>query len=384
MQQSVDTYAWYKMMRQTNPVAYNADYQSWSVFRYNDVQRVLSDTSAFSSQFMGSGEQDNAHPLGTSIINTDPPRHRKLRNLVTLAFTPRTVARLAPRISAIVNDLVNRVEHKGAMDIIDDLSYPLPVTVIAEMLGIPHEDRERFKHWSDELVGATHTPGTDPEVEMSRYFTHMIELRRQDPQDDLISDLIAAQIDGEHLTMTELLGFCILLLVAGNETTTHLIGNAILCFDEHPGTLEQLRAEPALIPDALEEVLRYRSPVRCMFRRVAVDTTIGDKEVKAGQHMNAWIASANRDEEQFPNADQFDIRRTPNRHLAFGYGIHFCIGAPLARLEAKIALEILLERLPGLKIKPDATVEPMPSMILQGVKHLPVTFEPQSVSSPAS
>src|SRR5579863_8984734 len=314
----LNVFPWYQMMRATNPVAFNPEYNSWSVFRYTDVQRVLSEHASFSSQFIGSDQ-----PLDSSIITTDPPRHRQLRSLATQAFTPRVVAQLSTRITTIVHDLLDKVVAQGSMDVINDLAYPLPVTVIAEMLGVPIADRERFKHWSDEVVGATNTSNVDPQVEMGVYFTDLIEQRRREPREDLITDLLNAQIDGQHLTLNEILGFCVLLLVAGNETTTHLITNAILCLDEHPEALEQLRAEPALLPDAIEEVLRYRSPIRLMHRVVATDTTIGEHKLKKGQNMIAWIASANRDEEQFPHADQFDIRRSPNRHLAFGYGIHF-------------------------------------------------------------
>lgn len=367
---ALNPFPWYRTMRESAPVYFEKRNHSWGVFRYNDVQRVLSDYSTFSSQFMGAEQ-----PLDTSMISTDPPRHRQLRSLISQAFTPRTVARLEPRITAIVHELLAEVAPTGRMDVIDDLAYPLPVIVIAELLGIPREDRERFKYWSDQVVGAAPTAGRDPQVEMSRYFLHMIEQRRREPRDDLISALLATQIDGQHLTEQELLGFCILLLVAGNETTTHLIGNAILCLDEHPEALAQLRAEPDLLPGAIEEVLRYRSPVRLMFRVTTQDTMIGDQEVKAGSGLQAWIASANQDEEQFPNAEQFDIRRSPNRHLAFGYGIHFCLGAPLARLEAKIALGIMLERLRELRRVRDVPLEPVGSFILFGVKHLPVTFK---------
>lgn len=376
MQQPTDQFEWYKMMRETNPVYYHPDYHSWSVFRYNDVQRVLSDHAAFSSQFMGrSAEPNPDHPLSTSMINTDPPWHRKLRNLVSTAFTPRTVAKLTPRIQDIVNDLLDQIAAQGEMDIIDDLAYPLPTTVIAELLGVPQEDREQFKFWSDELVGSSDTPGVDPEYEMGQYFRELIAQRRADPRDDLISALITAQVDGESLTIAELLGFGELLIVAGHETTTHLIGNTFLCFDEYPGAIEQLQTDASLIPDAVEEILRYRSPIRRMFRRVVSDITIGDQELKAGQFVNALIASANRDEEQFPNASVFDIRRSPNRHLAFGYGIHFCLGAPLARLEAKIVLEIMLDRFTNMQVKPDVALEPVGGMILHGFKHIPITFE---------
>ncbi|HKF38395.1 MAG TPA: cytochrome P450 [Ktedonobacteraceae bacterium] len=367
---SLDPYPWFRMMRESTPVYRNPRNQNWSVFRYNDVQRVLSEYSTFSSQFLGGGQA-----LDASMISLDPPRHRKLRSLATLAFTPRTIAQLEPRIAEIVHEQLDNVAAQGHMDIIDDLSYPLPVTVIAELLGIPLADRERFKRWSDQFIGALPTQGIDPEDEMSEYFRWIIQQRRQEPKSDLISALLAAQIDGQHLTEQELLGFCVLLLVAGNETTTHLIANAIWCLDNKPDALAELRANRALLPSAIEEVLRYRSPLKMMFRVAVQDTTIRETTIRAGEAVVAWIGSANRDETQFPNAETFDIHRDPNRHLAFGYGIHFCLGAPLARLESRVALDIMLDRLPNLRRDRDVPLEPISAFILHGVQHLPVTFE---------
>ncbi len=370
--EALNPFPWYRSMREAHPVYYQPQYQFWQVFCYDDVLRVLSDYTSFSSVFGGGGQRQD--PLGSSLISMDPPRHRQLRNLVTQAFTPRSVAQLSGRITAIVNELFNQVAAQGHMDVIDDLAYPLPVIVIAEMLGIPQEDRERFKAWSDAVVGATYPEGGDPQAEMSEYFLDMIQQRSRERKDDLISALLDAQIDGQHLNQRELLGFCILLLVAGNETTTNLIGNAILCFDEHPEVMEQLRAEPELVPGAIEEVLRYRSPVQFMYRRAAADITIRDQVIRTGQMVLAWIGSANRDEAQFPDPDYFDIRRAPNRHIAFGHGIHFCLGAPLARLEAKIALTMLLERFQDIKRVPGVQLEPTGSNIVFGVKHLPITL----------
>jgi cytochrome P450 len=366
----LNPFPWYSSMRTSDPVHYYEQYGVWQVFRYDDVLRVLSDYAIFSSSFGGPGQD----PLSTSLITMDPPRHRQLRNTVTQAFTPRSVARLSERITAIVTDLLDTVAASGQMDIINDLSYPLPVIVIAEMLGIPHEDRERFKHWSDAIVGITSANGHNPQHEMGAYFLNMIEQRRRDREDDLISALLDAQIDGVRLDQRELLGFCILLLVAGNETTTNLIGNALLCFDEHPEVMEQLRAEPDLIPSAIEEVLRYRSPVQMMYRHAISDVMLGGRQIRAGQMIMAQIGSANRDEAQFPNADTFDIRRTPNRHIAFGHGIHFCLGAPLARLEAKIALTLLLERFQDIRLVRTTPLAATGSDIVYGVKHLLVRF----------
>ncbi|MBA3826057.1 MAG: cytochrome P450 [Ktedonobacterales bacterium] len=376
----LDPFPWYATMREHAPVFQQGGGGPWHVFRYDDVQRVLSDYETFSSQ---EGRGGGTDPLGASIISLDPPRHRQLRTLAAMAFTPRAVAQLEPRIRAITNELLDAVVGRGTMDVITDLAYPLPVTVIAEMLGIPVADRARFKVWSDAIVqgsqeeavaAALATMGADWYGEMVDYFRHTIEARKTAPQDDLISALIAAQVDGEHLSMQELIGFCILLLVAGNETTTNLLGNALLCFDESPATEQQLRAAPQLLPTAIEEVLRYRAPVPMMFRAAVKDVELSGQRVPAGSAMIAWIGSANRDGAQFPEPERFDITRTPNRHLGFGYGIHFCLGAPLARLEARVALGEMLARLRDIRRVPNVTLEPLGGNIVSGVRHLPVTF----------
>ena len=382
IEQQLNPFPWYQTMRQTAPVYYDAERWNWNVFRYDDVLRVLSEYATFSSQFQGHGEPSANQPFAASIISTDPPRHRQLRALVTQAFTPRAVEALAPRITTIVNDLLDQVMSRGRMDVIEDFGYPLPVIVIAEMLGVPAKDREQFKSWSDAVVSMGSAGGMDGGAyqgnaigEMAGYFMGMIEGRRRAPGDDLISGLLAANIDGQHLTLPELLGFGSLLLVAGNETTTNLIGNALLCFTDHPEVWERLRAEPAALPGAIEEVLRYRSPVQSMFRVTTTDTQIHDQTIPQGSSVVAWIGSANHDAGQFSEPERFDIDRSPNRHVAFGQGIHYCLGAPLARLEAKIALEAMLERFRSVKRAPDVTLERLPSTIVFGPRSLPITFE---------
>jgi cytochrome P450 len=375
-EQQLDPYAWYAQMRTSQPITFIESQNAWQVFRYDDVMRVMSDYATFAEAFVSRSGGDASHdPMSHSLIALDPPRHRQLRSLVTQAFSPRSVAKLADRITFIVNQQLDRVAPTGRMDVIEDLSYPLPVIVIAELLGIPQEDRARFKAWSDAIVGANVEVTGDPMAEMGAYFTDMIQKRRAEAKDDLISALLAAQIDGVHLTQLELLGFCILLLAAGNETITNLIGNAILCFDDHPEVMDQLRANPARMPGAIEEVLRYRSPVQLMYRRAVSDVTIGDQQIAAGQMVVATLGSANRDPSQFPNPDVFDMQRTPNQHMAFGHGVHFCLGAPLARLESKIALTIMLDRFQNIRRDREIPLELTGSAFVYGVKHLPIAFE---------
>jgi cytochrome P450 len=383
-EQLIASYDWYRQMRETQPVSFDQNMQAWNIFRYDDVTRVLSDHATFSSEanrFIPEEYRD-ASPINSSIVRIDPPRHHQLRQLVSQAFTPRMVAHMEARIQEITSGWLDQVQALGEMDVIRDLAYPLPVTVIAELLGIAAERREDFKQWSDAFVtgdgeateeyAQTLAQATDSMVD---YFTQIIEERRAHPQNDLVSALLLAEVDGERLSSKELIGFCVLLLVAGNETTTNLIGNAILCLDEHPGTVERLRANRDLVPGALEEALRYYSPVKLQVRWAVNETTIGDQRIEAGQLLLVWVASANRDEAQFPTADQFTIEREPNRHLGFGRGVHFCLGAPLARLEAKVALNAMLDRLPGSWHVSDEPLSPIQSMSAFGVKTLPLTWE---------
>ncbi len=401
-------FEWYRRMRASAPVSHDAAAGYWQVFRYDDVLQIASDHATFSSagwearrRAIGREERVGFSP---TIVSMDPPRHRQLRSLVTQAFTPRAVAQLAPRITQIAHELLDQVTPSGAMDVMDDLAGPLPITVIAELLGVPATDRAIFKQWSDALLagdgdtdgdtdgatrgagaGAAAAPGSRSDEqraaadraarEMRSYFATILAERRARPQNDLIGGLLAAEVDGQRLSEDDLLGFCMLLLVAGNITTTNLLGNAMVCFDEHPEQFAHLREEPRLARGAIEEVLRYRPPARMLVRTATSDTTIADQRIRRGDAIVAWIASANHDEARFPEPERFDICREPNPHLAFGHGIHFCIGAPLARLEGKIALEAMLERLPGLKRACGRPAEPLGSPILWGVKHFHVTFD---------
>ena len=371
-----DPYPWYRQMRQSAPVHYDPKDGCWNVFGYNDVQRILLDHETFSSNLSGQMPVGNDDAIQTSIIALDPPRHNRLRSLVNKAFTRTSIGDLAPRISAITAELLDKIVAAGQMDVVRDLAYPLPVTVIAEMLGVPPDDRERFKRWTDAIVGEpeAYREAPDAERQLGEYFVQIVDQRRRQPRHDLISALLQAEVDGERLSMVELLGFCVLLLVAGNETTTNLIGNAVLCFAENPDVPQRLRETPSLLPMTIEEVLRYRSPVQALPNRVATrDVEVAGQQIKRGQQVVFWLGSANRDEAKFPDAERFIMDRTPNPHLAFGAGVHFCLGAPLARLEARIALAALLERCPNLEVDESGVVLGQ-SPIVFGPKRLPVRF----------
>ncbi len=362
------------------PAFYEQTRKAWLVFRYAEVQRVLSDYATFSNQRGGldPAQQDNKEGAGTgnaTLISLDPPRHRLYRSLVNQAFTPRMVAQLEPRINAIVDTLLDKVIDTGTMDVIDDFSYPLSITVIAEMLGVPASDQEQFRIWTEQFFEITSPQAAQAQRELGTYFGHIFDQHRQQPQDDLISALLAAQVDGQHLSEIELSSFCILLLLAGNDTTRNLIANTILCLDQFPEAMAQLRAHRELLPTTIEETLRYLPSVRTAPRIAAIDTILDGQEIKAGQWVIPMLPSANRDESVFPQANTFDIARTPNRHLTFGYGIHFCLGAPLARLESRIALTKMLGRLEQIERIRSIPLEPVASPIVYGMKHLPITFK---------
>ncbi len=363
----LDPFPWYAHQRALAPVLRDPRSGMFMVFDYAGVQRTLSEYRSFSSERGRGRGQQGASALSTSLISTDPPRHRPLRALVEQAFTPRQVRALEPRIAELVDELLGQVS--GRMDFVRDFAEPLPVIVIAEILGIPAAERAAFKRWSDAVI----TGDPSGSQEMARYFARLIEERRAAPGEDLISGLIAAQLDGEHLDTQELLGFCMLLLVAGNETTTNLLANTVLCWHDHPDAQDAVRADRELLPGSIEEVLRYRSPVQSMYRVAATDVELGGVTIPEGSPVLAWIGSANRDPAQFDAPDTFDPARTPNRHLAFGNGIHFCLGAPLARLEARVALNAVLDRLPNLRVAPGTALTAIPSTIVYGVKALPVT-----------
>ncbi len=367
----LNPFPWYSMMRMDNPVYYNKDNGLFNVFKYTDVKRVLGNFNEFSSQF-GKAFNPAGGPISESIINLDPPRHTKLRNIVSRAFTPRAIDQMESYIREIAEKLLTDMKGKD-VDIIKSFTSPLPVTVIAKMLGIPIKDMDKFKQWSDVIVGGSASDyNRFPEMmkEMIGYFQALMIEKEKNPDESLIYSVISAEVDGEKLSMIESLGFFILLLVAGNETTTNLIGNALLTLDENLESRKELVNDPTLIPGAIEEVLRYRSPVKAIYRVARDDITIHDVVIKKGSIVVPWIASANRVQENFQNPDTFDISRKMNKHIAFGEGIHYCLGAPLARLEAKISIEMLLQSYPDYRVLRDKPLKVSESEIVYGLKEM--------------
>lgn len=360
------------------PPMFNAERGVWLAFSYADAHRVLNEHTIFSNERGGldpAVAMSEDMPQIPVMIGMDPPQHRKYRNLVSQAFTPRMVAQLEPRIHAIADELLDRAIERGAMDVINDFAYLLSVTVIAELLGVPSEHQAQFRVWSDAFFEITSPAAMQAQMEMGGYFLGVLNERRQNPQNDLVTALAQAEVDGQRLSDFDIITHCSLILLAGNDTTRNLIGNAVLCFDSFPQMRAHLQANMELMPSAIEEVLRYLPSVHTAPRMTKVDTVLNGVAIAAGQWVMPMLASANRDETQFANPHQFDITRTPNRHLTFGHGIHFCLGAPLARLEAKIGLQKLLTRLHNIKVLRDEPLEAVTSPIVYGVKILPISFD---------
>lgn len=383
----LNPYPWYESMRRLSPVTRDSSTGLWSLFRYSDVEHTLRDYARFSSGSVNGDGGDNGDgwrpaPVASSMLSIDPPSHTRLRAMIAGPFSTRAVAELEPRIREITAGLFDPLASTGTMDVISDLAEPLPITVLADLMAVPVEDRRRFRVWCGALSGLPEAlPDGGPadaavEADVVRYFLRLIRLRRERPGADLVSTIVAAEVDGEQLTDREVLASCLLLLVMGNQATTHLIGNAVLCLLENPEATARLTSEPAGLRVALEEVLRFRSPMRSILRVATEAVSIEGETISKGDGVVSWIASANRDGDRFPEADRFIADRSPNPHLAFGTGVHQSIGAPLARLEGRIALEALLERCRLFRRRPsDEPLEPLASLVIQGVHHLPLVFE---------
>lgn len=380
----------YARLRRDAPVhrmALPDGFTVWLVTRYSAVVAVLRD-ERFVKNYRNAlpperiaQVQDSQNPfevLSQHMLDRDPPDHTRLRGLVSKAFTPRMIESLRPRIQTIADTLLDAVQNRGQMDLINDYAFPLPIIVIAEMLGLPIEDRDMFRHWSDTLIGGNPQQGGQAEaaVEFVQYVRALLQERRVNPGTDLISGLLEAEEHGDRLSEDELISMVFLLLVAGHETTVNLIGNGTLALLQHPDQLDRLRRDPSLLKPAIEELLRYDGPVETSTIRFArEDLQFDGQPIARGNAVMVVLTSANRDDVQFARPDDLDITRPSNRHLAFGHGIHYCLGAPLARIEGQIALGTLLQRLPHLRlaVAPDE-LQWRAGLLLRGLRSFPVAF----------
>ena len=382
-------YPLYQRLRTEDPVHWDPFLHEWVVTRYAHVVAVF---QRFSANRTPTPERlaelgmtvmkPFAQVMVRQMVFLDPPAHGRIRELASKAFTPRRVQVLRSHIQDITDSLLDTVQARGSMEVIADLAYPLPAIVTAEMLGVPVSDRDQLKQWSEdfaELLGnfqynpdrATHLLRSVEE--MTAYFRTAIQEHHQHPRDDVISALVTADLEGDRLTEEEIVANCILIMVGGQETTTNLIGNGMLSLLRHPDQLAQLRADLSLIPSAVEELLRYESPIQHTTRVAPDDMVLGGKTIPKGQTVIAVMGAANHDPERFPDPDRLDITRQDNRHVAFAYASHFCFGAPLARLEGQIAFETVLRRMPKLSLKP-GPLSWRENLDLRGLTALPVTF----------
>lgn len=383
----VEAYPFYKELRKDDPVFATSE-NSWIVTKYEHVKELLKSPSFIKDQskfFSGDHAEDHLGEIDAifrhMMLDVDPPNHTRLRKLVQPYFNPRTIKGLEPRIREIADDLLTDMKKKGSpIDLLNDFAFPLPIIVISELLGVPAEDRNKFRKWSNTILAAADNMATDfvEDVEaFITYLTHLFEERKTYPKDDLISKLLQAEEEGEKLNKDELYSMIVLLIIAGHETTVNLITNTMYALFEHPAQLEKLKTDLSLVEPAIEEGLRFYSPVDFSTARWAEeDTEFHGKTLKRGDLVLASLSSANRDEAIFENADQFNITRKHNPHVAFGFGIHFCLGAPLARLEGRIALEKLLTAFPDIRLSnPSQEPEWRPVFLLRGLEKLEINIE---------
>jgi cytochrome P450 len=387
-------YPFYTQLRSQDPVHWDEELGFWVLTRFADIVFVYHDPRFSRAQGLRRGyerlpesEKVIAEPVYRSFSKTmfysDPPYHTRLRGLVNSAFTPTAIEQMRPYVQQTVDNLLDSIQANGKMDVIHDFAYPLPILVIAQMLGLPAKDRVRFKQWSDDLFAILGSVPHAPDLmeraarslsELTSYITELSEARRQHPLMDLLTALVEAVEGGEHLTQEELVANVIILLSAGHETTSNLIGNGLLALLQNPDQMQQLRDHPNLFASAVEEMMRYDNPVQISYRSAAADVEIGGKSIRKGQLVNSILGAGNRDPEHYSEPDCFDITRDEGRHLGLGLGIHFCLGAPLLRLEAQIAFTTMLRRFPELSLATE-NLEWQEHPIFRGVKSLPVVFE---------
>lgn len=380
----------FALLRQQAPVFWQKEPQGgpgfWAVTKYADVVHVSKHPKLFSSWRGGTNifdlPQEELGQVRMMLVNMDPPQHTKYRRLVSHGFTPRRIAELEPHVRDLARRIIDRVATKGQCDFVTEIAAELPLQVIAELLGIPQEDRHLVFDWSNRLIGfddpefqTSMEDGKRAAAEMWAYAHTLAEKRKRDPQNDLISRLLHAEVDGERLSELEFDFFFLLLAVAGNETTRNLISGGMLALFEHPEQKERLLAHPELMPTAVEEMLRWVSPVICFRRTATADTELRGQRIREGDKVVIFYISANRDEEVFDHADQFDIARSPNDHIAFGIGEHYCLGANLARMEIRVMFEEILSRLPDMELA--GPPRRLRSNFISGIKSMPVRFTPE-------
>jgi cytochrome P450 len=376
-------YPYYAYLRHHAPAYQIPGVGFWAISRYDDVLSALRTPQVFSSLQQLLGFMGDLYPFPSeapAIVEYDPPNHTRLRKLVNRAFTPRRVASLERHIYEVTRELLDQVQGPGEFDLVQTLSAPLPGIVIAELLGVPRERRDDFKRWTDSLIralnGLTVPPEHRPEVrqslsELFAYFSDLIATYRQTPGDNLISDMVRAEEDNQTLTASEVLSLAVFIIAAGSETTTNLIANAVLALFDHPEQMAQVQANLALVPSVLEETLRYESPLQMLLRFTTQEVDIAGTRIPASSPVLVMLGSANHDERKFPDPERFDIKRNTEGHVGFGFGVHFCLGAQLARLEAKAALELLLERFPRLA-RTEAPILRVENPVIHGPKALPL------------
>lgn len=388
-----EAYDIYKELREFHPVypLFSGEKrQSWLITRYEDAISLLKDTKLMKNienVFNNEEEVDvpisleNRKLLRNHMLNSDPPDHNRLRSLAQKAFTPKMIIQLEGQIQYIADTLLSKIEHNISINLVSDYAFPLPIMVISEMLGVPLEDQHKFRVWSQAIISTPHTlediqKNNQKLGEFAEYIQHLVNKKREQPADDLISALIKAESEGMKLNASELYSTITLLIVAGHETTVNLITNMTLALLEHPVQLQKLRQNPDLIDSAIEEALRFYSPVELTtLRWTAEPFTMHGQDIQSKDRIIISVASSNRDERIFPDADVFDITRKNNRHIAFGHGSHFCLGAPLARLEAKIAISTLLHRLPNIQIQGEREqIKWKENYLMRSLEELPLKF----------
>jgi len=371
-------YPVYAQLRQRSPLFHvPPPFDGWVLLDYDTAKWALSDHEAFSSRVPA--------PRNWFIF-TDPPLHTRLRGLISRAFTPRIIAGLESRIREISREFLHASLSRGEIDVATELAIPLAMKVIATMIGIPEADWARYRHWSDVILQLSYTRSDSGKAqkalsdfagvtaEMSGYLAQMIGHRSAEPRNDLLTRLVEAEFDGERLSHEEILGFVQLLIVAGQETSSDLISNAVLCLLEYPQELAKLRTHPELLPSAIEEVLRFRAPLQWMMRTPRNPIEVHGQTIPPGALVLPMIGAANRDPGKFPNPETFDITRDPNPHLAFGHGVHFCIGAALSRLEAKVVVSELLGLFATFELATSEPLKPRSALHVHGPMHLPIRF----------